>query len=483
MVLFLLVHPAIGAGYSLDIELLRPSPTPDHSFGVDGPAVVPPGELRMITFAQVREDPLVVYEFGKEAGAVVGTRNAWHLGASYGLYKRVALRTVLPVAVQWGSDSPDAASSAGGLGDLSAGLTWQMIENPFASLGLRTDFYAPTSPEGSYLGETDPRFEAGLLASLEGGPATVLIDTTLMSRSLVATDKDLDLGSELATTAALRVGIHPKADVGVSALTRTGIGRFLQGGETPMELVGGFQIHPSERVQLDFGAGRGVLQGYGTTKMRGVLGLTWRAPPPQRPIPTPPPRVIVDPPRPPVEPPRDEDVWDPQRLVHITSELIDPTDPIRFRVDTAEILPESLAELDATAALLADHDEIMLVAIEGHASEEGTYEHNYALSTERSLAIYRALIERGIHPDRLALRPWGERKPLATGATEDELRKNRAVVFVIESRRFDFEPARDYGPAFTSPIDGKEIPIAPPTTPPEPPPPSIDPSMFDPDAE
>ena len=475
MVLFLLVHPALSAGYSLDIELLRPSPTPDHVFGVDGPRVVEPRELRMITFAQLESDPLVVYEFGEESGAAVGTRNAWHLGASYGLYKHVALRTVLPMAVQWGADAEEAASRAGGFGDWSAGLTWQMIERPFGSLGVRTDFYAPTSPEGSYLGETDPRFEAGLLASLEGGPVTALLDTTLMSRSFVATDKDLDLGSELTTTAALRFGVHPKADVGVSALTRTGIGRFLQGGETPLELVGGVQLHPGERVQVDIGGGRGVLEGYGTTSMRWLLGVTFRAPPPERVVVIPPPPPII---RPVATPPEAEEEQRP--LVELTAELIDPTDPIRFRVDTAEILPESLPALDATAALLADHDEITLVAIEGHASEEGTYEHNYALSTERSLAIYRALIERGIHPDRLALRPWGERKPLATGASEDELRKNRAVVFVIESRRFDFEPARDYGPAFTSPIDGTEIPIAPPSTPPTPPEPAIDPSMFDP---
>jgi outer membrane protein OmpA-like peptidoglycan-associated protein len=477
MVLFLLVHPALCAGYSLDIELLRPSPTPDHIFGVDGPAVVPQGELRMMTFAQIQEDPLVVYEFGEEAGAAVGTRNAWHLGASYGLFEHVALRTVLPVALQWGSDSPEAASTAGGLGDLSAGLTWQIIHNPYASLGLRTDFYAPTSPDDSYLGETDPRFEAGLLASLEAGPATVLIDTTLMSRSFVATDKDLDLGSELATTAAVRFGILPKADIGMSALTRTGIGSFLEGAETPVELVGGVQVHPSERVQLDIGVGRGLVEGYGTTKLRGVLGLVFRAPPRPHVTPPQPPITVTRQPLSPLPEPED----DSHPLVQLTSEIIDPKDPIRFRVNTAEILPESLPALDATAQLLADHDEITLVAIEGHASEEGSYEHNYELSTERSLAIYKALIERGIHPDRLALRPWGERKPLATGASEDDLRKNRAVVFVIESRRFDFEPARDYGPAFTSPIDGKEIPIATPTAPPEPPAPAIDPSMFDTD--
>jgi outer membrane protein OmpA-like peptidoglycan-associated protein len=163
----------------------------------------------------------------------------------------------------------------------------------------------------------------------------------------------------------------------------------------------------------------------------------------------------------------------------ISAELIDPTDPIRFRVNTAEVLPESLPALDAIATLLADHDEITLVAIEGHASEEGTYEHNYALATARSLAIYQALIQRGIHPDRLALRPWGEPKPLATGATEDELRANRAVVFLIESRRFGFEPARDYGATFTSPMDGRTIPVATPTSPPPPAAPEVDPSVFD----
>ena len=476
MVLFLLVHPALSAGYSLDIELLRPSPTPDHVFGVDGPSVVPPRELRMITFAQLQNDPLVVYEFGKEAGAVVDTRNAWHIGASYGLYKRVALRTVLPMAVQWGSDSPDAASAPGGLGDWSLGLTWQTFDWPFGSLGLRTDFYAPTSPEGSYLGETDARFETGLLASLEGGPVTALLDTTLMSRSLVATDKDLELGSELTTTAALRIGVHPKVGIGASALTRTGIGHFLQGGETPLELVGGFQLHPTERVQLDVGAGRGVLEGYGTTKLRALLGLTLRAPPPERPevIPE---RVHVTPLPPPPPPPPEE--VDPNALAALTAEAITPRDPIRFELNTANVLPESEPALDAVVQILADHPEIALVAIEGHASEEGTYEHNYALSTARSLAIYQALIERGIHPDRLALRPWGERKPVATGATEDDLRANRAVVFLVERRLLGFESPRDYGPTFTSPMDGATISIPEPTAPPPPPPPAVDPSMFE----
>jgi len=189
-------------------------------------------------------------------------------------------------------------------------------------------------------------------------------------------------------------------------------------------------------------------------------------------------RITHEPSRPPPPP---EDFEDPNAIIAITAEALTPRDPIRFELNTARVLPESQPALDAMARLLADHPEITLVAIEGHASEEGTYEHNYALSTDRSLAIYRALIERGIHPDRLALRPWGERKPLATGASEDELRKNRAVVFVIESRRFDFEPDRDYGTAFTSPIDGKEIPIAEPAAPQAPPPPAIDPSMFDSD--
>jgi outer membrane protein OmpA-like peptidoglycan-associated protein len=478
MVLFLLVRPALSAGYSLDIELLRPSPTPDHIFGVDGPEVVEPRELRMITFAQVQKDPLVVYEFGEEADAVIGTRNAWHLGASYGLYEHVALRTVLPLAVQWGGES-ELAGSAGGLGDWSAGITWQAIERPFGSLGLRADFYAPTSAAQSYLGERDARFDVGLLASLDVGPIEALVDTTLMNRELVATAEDLDLGSEITTTAALRCTVHPRADLGVSALTRTGIGHFLQDAETPMEIVGGAQLHASERLQIDIGGGRGVLEGYGTTKLRAVLGMTFRAPPPERLVVLPPkPPIVERLPQPtiPVEP---AEIWDPQRLVQLTAEVIEPTEPIRFRVNTAEVLPESLPALDATATLLAEHDEITLVAIEGHASEEGTYEHNYALSTARTLAIYQALIQRGIHPDRLALRPWGEPKPLATGATEDDLRANRAVVFLIERRRLGFEEGRDYGPAFISPVDGATIPIASPTAPPAPPPPAVDPSMFE----
>jgi hypothetical protein len=63
----------------------------------------------------------------------------------------------------------------------------------------------------------------------------------------------------------------------------------------------------------------------------------------------------------------------------VTAEALVPRDPIRFELNTANVLPESRPTLDAMVQLLADHPEIALVAIEGHASEEGTYEHNYAL--------------------------------------------------------------------------------------------------------
>jgi protein TonB len=38
------------------------------------------------------------------------------------------------------------------------------------------------------------------------------------------------------------------------------------------------------------------------------------------------------------------------------------------------------------------------VVIEGHASQEGSFEYNYTLSAERARAIYEALVLRGVHP-------------------------------------------------------------------------------------
>ena len=83
------------------------------------------------------------------------------------------------------------------------------------------------------------------------------------------------------------------------------------------------------------------------------------------------------------------------------------------------------------AKLINEDIQIGHLVIEGHASEEGSYGYNYDLSNLRARAIYRALVEAGVHPDRLSHRGYGEAIPIKSGEDEASLALNRRVEFHI----------------------------------------------------
>ena len=106
-------------------------------------------------------------------------------------------------------------------------------------------------------------------------------------------------------------------------------------------------------------------------------------------------------------------------------------DPIQFELGTAVILTESLPTLQAVADILVEHAEIGHLIIEGHASEEGTFEFNYDLSNLRARSMFKALIRAGVHPKRMSFRGMGEVEPVKLGSEEDELSVNRRVEFHV----------------------------------------------------
>ena len=64
--------------------------------------------------------------------------------------------------------------------------------------------------------------------------------------------------------------------------------------------------------------------------------------------------------------------------------------------------------LDALAAWLTANPWILLISVEGHADTLGGSAYNYGLSSRRAKRVVQALIERGIEPERLTPRGWGE---------------------------------------------------------------------------
>jgi len=431
---------AQNTGYSADIELIRPHFGAGGIPGVQIPVTDGARALRFGVAAQYERDPLTLYDAvsNVEQGALVTNRTQADLGASLDLSDRVVLDAVLPVAVSWGAEVIDFSADGVAQGDFSVGTKVIAVRSRTFNAGFRGKILLPTSRPDAYAGEAGIRAAGGLIASLDVGPARVATDATVMGRQRLTTDQDFSLGSEIHWNSGVRLGLPAATRTAFTAtlVSRVGLADFLTGGaENALEALGGVQVLPSERVVLDVGVGRGVTEGYGTTDFRALSQITIRAP--QR--------------QPFVAPEPDPEPWEPDEGPPDITRLIDPPedpppvylgpdddihvrDRLDFVVNTAILKEHSLPTMAAVADTLFDHPELAQIVIEGHASQEGTYEANYDLSMRRAHTIWKVLVDLGVDPNRLAFRPMGEVEPLVDGTSEDALQQNRRVEFHIVQR-------------------------------------------------
>jgi OOP family OmpA-OmpF porin len=100
---------------------------------------------------------------------------------------------------------------------------------------------------------------------------------------------------------------------------------------------------------------------------------------------------------------------------------------VLFLTNSAEIRPESAAELDRVAALLRSLPSFAGV-IEGHTDDVGSARSNQALSQRRAEAVLNYLIERGVDASRLRAEGFGESRPEASNSTPEGRAQNRRVL-------------------------------------------------------
>jgi outer membrane protein OmpA-like peptidoglycan-associated protein len=105
---------------------------------------------------------------------------------------------------------------------------------------------------------------------------------------------------------------------------------------------------------------------------------------------------------------------------------------IEFRVNSAEIDPESHKIVNQVALVLKAHPEISHVKVEGHTDDTGAPEHNQRLSQARANSVKRYLISRGVSANRISAKGYGSSKPIAEGEDDEARGKNRRVEFVLE---------------------------------------------------
>lgn len=102
---------------------------------------------------------------------------------------------------------------------------------------------------------------------------------------------------------------------------------------------------------------------------------------------------------------------------------------INFAVDKAEILPDSMPQIEQVANLLKTDLNLRLV-INGHTDSTGEVSRNRSLSLARADSVRAALVARGIAADRLRTQGFGQDQPVASNADELGRAQNRRVELV-----------------------------------------------------
>ena len=109
---------------------------------------------------------------------------------------------------------------------------------------------------------------------------------------------------------------------------------------------------------------------------------------------------------------------------------------IYFEFNQASIVIESYQYIDAEILGMLTRYPTMVIEISGHTDEKGTDEYNMKLSEARANAVKAYLVAKGVAPERMETKGYGETKPIAPnsidGIDNPEGRKqNRRTEFKV----------------------------------------------------
>jgi OOP family OmpA-OmpF porin len=103
---------------------------------------------------------------------------------------------------------------------------------------------------------------------------------------------------------------------------------------------------------------------------------------------------------------------------------------VEFDNNAASLKPESLSVLDGVADDLRKHPRLR-VELQGHTDSRGADAYNLNLSQRRALSVRDYLVGRGVNPDQLVAKGYGETQPIADNDTPEGRAENRRVVMSV----------------------------------------------------
>lgn len=116
--------------------------------------------------------------------------------------------------------------------------------------------------------------------------------------------------------------------------------------------------------------------------------------------------------------------------VVVKPDKLELKEKIVFKWDSASLEDASYPLLDDVVKALKDNPGFK-VQVEGHASSDGNYDYNQALSERRATAVLDYLIAHGVAADRVVSKGFGSDTPSGANTTVAGRESNRRVEFIV----------------------------------------------------
>jgi outer membrane protein OmpA-like peptidoglycan-associated protein len=469
---------------TFELERLSLNPSGTGSLLLGTGELLPAKDYRLALTSHYENEPLVLVTNGVRLGTVVRHRTTAHLSAAYGLGDRLELGLQVPLLLQQRGDDLTGRGVPKPLGGTALGT-------PLALLRLKLLAQRDGHPVDLSVGaQAGPRLgsAAALARELRAtpslmvgrgfGPVRAALDLGMLLRSRTVLSQDARVQDEVGH--ALRLGAAlATTGRGVRAETAFIASVPLRREGYSVEALAGLRLPMSAASEAYAMAGLGYGNAPGTPDFRLLLGVAYDRPalssgadnrdtPPTVPMleaqaldGQAPPEVERESPPPEEEPEREEyaiaepamdssqelqgdcpDLPDADgirgcptdggELASIMQNRIELKHSLYFDFGKATLQARSFPLLDQVANLVAHHPEIFTLGIEGHTDDRGSLEYNRGLSLRRAGTVRDYLVKKGIEPDRLEARGFGEERPIQTNLTQEGRTANRRVEFVIE---------------------------------------------------
>ncbi len=126
----------------------------------------------------------------------------------------------------------------------------------------------------------------------------------------------------------------------------------------------------------------------------------------------------------------------PYKKLVVQPDKLELKEKLYFDWNKATLQPESFPVLDEVVKALKDNKSFK-VQVQGHASSEGTNDHNQDLSEARAEAVLAYLASHDVAKDRLSSKGFSSSVPADTNTTIAGREHNRRVEFVVQLKIVD----------------------------------------------